>query len=153
MANNAEYKGQKKALMEHYSNRILAIFTLGVFNFVLLFYLYRIAMGNMGKTLLMYHKTVYYVLAGCSLLIAVVLFLFWKKDKGVRPFYKENYRYFMIYFAVTAVALALVFPVGQMLGSVNAWVKLYVATDLFYVVASVVYYQLLSHKAVKKIKK
>ena len=150
---NKEYQVKKKVLEEHYSNRILAIFTLGVFNFILLFYLSRIANGQLGITLLMYHYTVYYVLAACSLVISAVLFVLWKKDRGARIFYKENYFYFWIYFLVAAVFCVLIKPVQNALGSVNAWVKSYIAADIVYVVASAVYYTILSRIQVKKIKK
>lgn len=153
MANNKEYQVKKKAVAEHYSNRILAVFTLGVFNFIILFYLYRIANGQMGVTLLMHHYAVYYTLAACSLAIAAVLFVLWKKEKGDRAFYKENYLYFWIYFAVAAVAFALIKPIGSLAGSVYAWVKIYVAADILYVVASTVYYMIISHVRVGKIKK
>ncbi len=153
MANNKEYNVKKKALSEHYSNRILAVFTLGVFNFILLFYLNRVANGQMGVTLLMHHYAVYNTLAICSLVIAAVLFVLWKKEKGARAFYKENYLYFWIYFVVAAVAFALIRPVGNFLGSVYAWIRLYIAADILYVVASTVYFSIVSHIKVKKLQK
>ncbi|MBQ1935584.1 MAG: hypothetical protein II351_01890 [Clostridia bacterium] len=153
MANNKEYNLKKKALTEHYSNRILAVFTLGVFNFILLFYLNRVANGQMGVTLLMHHYAVYYTLAGCSLAIAAVLFVLWKKESGARAFYKENYFYFWIYFVIAAVAFALIKPVGNALGSVNAWVRLYIGADVLYVVASAIYFSIVSHIKVKKLQK
>ncbi len=147
------YQGKKRALSEHYSNRILGVFTLGVFHFIVLFYLYRIACGQMGVFLLTHHYGVYYTLAACSLLIAVVLFIFWKKDNGTRPFYKENFFYFWVCFAVTAVAFALIKPIGLLMGSVSGWFKLYVGADVLYVVASTVYFSVVSHIKVSKIKK
>lgn len=153
MANNKEYLNKRKSLKEHYSNRILAVFTLGIFNFILLFYLYRMAMGQLGIFLLTHHETVYFVLAGCSLVVAAVLFFLWQKDDQTRPFYKENYRYFWIYFAAAAAALALISPVGRALGSVQAWMKWYMAANILYVVASIVYYSVISNLRVGKIKK
>lgn len=153
MANNKEYNAKKKALSEHYSNRILAVFTLGVFNFILLFYLKFIAIGRMGVTLLMHHYAVYNTLAICSLVIAAVLFVLWKQEKGTRAFYKENYLYFWIYFLVAAIFCILIKLVQNALGSVDAWFYVYVAADVLYVVASTIYFMIVSHIKVGKIQK
>lgn len=151
--NNKEYQAKRKSVKEHYSNRVLAAFTLGIFNFMLLFYLYRIAMGQLGIYLLTHHYAVYNILAICSLVVAAVLFILWKREDGTHPFYKENYRYFWIYFLVTAVAFALIRPTGVLLKSVSGWVKLYMGLNVVYVLASTIGYSIIGKKAVSKIKK
>ena len=153
MANNKEYNVKKKALSEHYSNRILAVFTLGVFNFILLFYLYQNACGRMGTFLLEHHYAVYNVLAICSVVVAAVLFVCWLLDKRTKPFYKENYFYFWIYFLVAAVVFVLIRPVSNWLGTAKKWWYVYIAADILYVVASTIYFSIVSHIKVKKLQK